>query len=93
MYLYWKLHWKILPNIFRISTCLNESKRYKIVIQEKLDNIFEDQKDIGINSELEKEIKKRPKSSATTFMFYSNKNKNIDKDIVRYLPKVRYVPQ
>ena len=60
-------------------------KQYEIRIkrisgQEKLDNIFEDQKDIGVNSELEKEIKKRPKSSATTFMFYSNKNKNIDKD-------------
>ena len=60
-------------------------KQYEIRIkrisgQEKLDNIYEDQKDIGINSELGKEIKKRPKSSATTYMFYSNKKKTPDKD-------------
>lgn len=60
-------------------------KQYEIRIkrisgQKKLDNIFEDNKDIGINSELEQEFKKRPKSSATTVMFYSNKNKSINKE-------------
>ena len=46
----------------------------------KLDNAFEDKKDYDGNIEkndLEQGNKQRPKSSATTVMFYSNKNKNV----------------
>ena len=62
-------------------------KQYEIRIRRingpnKLDNIIEDKKDIDVNIEkdtLDQKNKQRPKSSATTVMFYSNKNKNIDK--------------
>ena len=57
-------------------------KQYEIRIRRingpnKLDNIIEDKKDEEINMEKEEEKgKERPKSSATTVMFYSNRNKS-----------------
>ena len=60
----------------------------------KLDNVNEDKKDYDGNiekNELEQGNKQRPKSSATTVMFYSNKNKNV-KDKVDIFDNIKGRP-
>ena len=73
-------------------------KQYEIRIRRitgpnPLDNIIEDKKDYEKNDLLSQaqDNKQRPKSSATTVMFYS-KNKNIDKNNINILDKNKSRP-